>query len=174
MKFYFHDAFMTAIISITGRSGSGKTTLIEGLIGHFSEKGLKISIIKHLRHEFQMDHPGKDTWRYREAGAGGAAIMNESEFAVTGRHGGTLDPRTLAERFFPDADLVIIEGDRESAIDKIEVIGDSAEQPLYRSGIANIIALASDREIPSVLPLFKRDDVAGIGQFIEKKLFPGG
>ncbi len=164
---------MPPVISITGRSGSGKTTLIEGLIGYFAGKGLKVSIIKHLRHEFQVDHPGKDTWRYREAGAAGAGIINVNSFAVFADHEGDMTPQRMADRFFPDADLVIIEGDRESSASKIEVIGDSGEEPLFRSGVKNITALVCDHQTDSSLPTFGRNEVQDVGRYIERTLLEG-
>lgn len=160
---------MPPIIAIIGRSGSGKTTLIEKLIGYFGSRGLRIAIIKHMRHDFDIDHPGKDTHRYRDAGARASAIMNDREFAMTMSIDGPLSPSEAAERFFPGLDLVIVEGFKEGAIPKIEVIGDGGEAPLLDSGIDDIIAVVTDRDVRIGAPLFRRDDVEGVAALIEKR-----
>jgi len=160
---------MPPIIAIIGRSGSGKTTLIEKLIGYFESRGLRIAIIKHMRHDFDIDHPGKDTHRYRDAGARASAIMNDREFAMTMSIDGPLSPSEAAERFFPGFNLVIVEGFKEEAIPKIEVIGDGGEAPLLDSGIDDIIAVVTDRDIRLGAPLFRRGDFEGVAAFIEKR-----
>lgn len=162
---------MPAIISVIGRSNTGKTTLIEKLIRHFNTKGYKISIIKHMKHDFIIDHPGKDTWRYREAGAFASAISNDRRFALISDIDGTMPPLALAERFMEGADLVIIEGYKEGEVPKIEVIGDAPEPPLYLGGVRNIIALVTDRDLAADFPLFRRDDIEGVAAFIEDMVF---
>ncbi|MCU0843808.1 MAG: molybdopterin-guanine dinucleotide biosynthesis protein B [Spirochaetes bacterium] len=162
---------MPFIVSIVGRSGSGKTTLIEKLIGHFNERGHKIAIIKHLRHDFDIDHPGKDTWRYRAAGCGGVAITNDRECALVERLGCPSGSVELALRYFGHYDIVLVEGDKEADVFKVEVVGDSTEAPLFDSGTGNIVAVASDMPVPGGLPHFARNDAAGVGRFIENLLF---
>ncbi len=161
---------MPFIISIVGRSGSGKTTLIEKLIGHFNEKGRKIAIIKHLRHDFDVDRPGKDTWRYRAAGCPGVAITNDHECAVIERLDKPSGSVELALRFFGGYDIVLVEGDKEAEVFKIEVVGDSAEAPLFASGTGNIVAVVCDGPVSGDLPRFARDDASGVGRFIENLL----
>ncbi len=162
---------MPFIVSIVGRSGSGKTTLIEKLIRHFDEGGHKIAIIKHLRHDFDIDHPGKDTWRYRAAGCPGIAITNDRECALVERLDRPSGSVELALRFFGEYDIVLIEGDKEADVFKIEVVADSPEVPLCAAGTANIVALVSDNPVPGTLPRFARDDATGVGRFIENLLF---
>ncbi|HSV95597.1 MAG TPA: molybdopterin-guanine dinucleotide biosynthesis protein B [Spirochaetota bacterium] len=162
---------MPFIVSIVGRSGSGKTTLIEKLIRHFNESGHKIAIIKHLRHDFDIDHPGKDTWRYRAAGCGGVAITNDSECAMVERLERPAGSVELALRFFGGYDIILVEGDKEADVFKIEVVGDSPEGPLCTAGVGNIVAVASDRPVPGSLPHFARNDAAGVGHFIENLRF---
>lgn len=161
---------MSQIISIVGRSSSGKTTLIEGLIRFFNKKGCSISIIKHIKHDFDIDYKGKDTHRYRLAGAFSSIITNDRMFAIISDIYDNMTPVDLANNFLSKSALVIIEGFREGDTPKIEVIGDSTEEPLFMSGVKNIVAIVSDRIIDSKLPLFKRNDIEGIGEFIEKLL----
>jgi molybdopterin-guanine dinucleotide biosynthesis protein MobB len=160
---------MPPILTIMGRTNSGKTTLIERLIGHFNQKGCKISIIKHMKHQFNIDHEGKDSFRYREAGAFSALITNDEHFALISDNVNRLSPVELAESYLGDSDLVIIEGHKDVALPKIEVIGDSKEPPLVEVGMTGIIAIVSDTYIHPTLPCFKRDDIEGIADFIAKQ-----
>ena len=156
------------IIGITGRSGSGKTTLIEKLIGHFTRKGLRVGVVKHTRHHFDTDHPGKDTHRYRSSGAAVSAITDESSMSITALDTGGVSPLEAAPALFADCDLVFIEGFREGPHEKIEVIGDSSESPLFCSGTENILALVSDKEVDSDLPSFTRNDIVSVADFIAR------
>lgn len=155
------------VISIIGRSGSGKTTLIEKLIAHFTREGRRVAVIKHMKHDFQVDHPGKDTHRYRQAGAHAAAITNDRELAVMMSIAGARDPSDIAREYFGDCDLVIVEGYKEGGTMKIEVVGDSPEGPLFASGEAGVAAVVTDRVVSTGLPRFGRDDAGAVAGFIE-------
>ncbi|HQO40204.1 MAG TPA: molybdopterin-guanine dinucleotide biosynthesis protein B [Spirochaetota bacterium] len=158
---------MQKIITIIGRSGSGKTTLVEKLIRHYRSQGKKVSALKSMRHEFNIDHEGKDTWRYREAGVFSAAITNGKTMAFISDIDTDYTPLDLAHLYFPDSDIIIIEGYKESRSPKIEVIGDSTEEPLFVTDNA-IKILVTDRDIVSVLPVIKRNNIDGIIEAIEK------
>jgi molybdopterin-guanine dinucleotide biosynthesis protein B len=155
------------IISVTGRSGSGKTTLIEKLIVHYKSLGKKVSVIKSMRHEFETDPAGKDTFRYRESGAFSSIITNGKKFALISEIDNDANPVDLAEKFFSDSDIIIIEGFKEGNQKKIEVIGDSKEAPLF-TGDKNIKFLVTDKSFETSLPVYKRDDIGGIIVAIEK------
>jgi molybdopterin-guanine dinucleotide biosynthesis adapter protein len=159
---------MPHIVSIVGRSGSGKTTLIEKLVRHWGESGLKIAIIKHMKHDFCVDTAGKDTFRYREAGAAASIITNDRDYAVMASNFEKLSTLDIAKRYCPGFDLVIIEGYKEGDIVKIEVIGDSTEGPLDTAGVTNIVALVTDTAIADQRPVFRRDDTGEIARFIEE------
>ena len=161
---------MPPTIAIIGRSHSGKTTLIEGLIRHFKQKGRKISIIKHMKHDFQIDYRGKDSYRYREAGADSAVITNDRIYALISNDEKTASPLTLADRYLDDSDIIIIEGNKDTVSSKIEVIGDSKEPPLFESKVKDIIAIVSDKRVNTELPCFKRDEIKNIADFIEGML----
>jgi len=155
------------ILTVTGRSGSGKTTLIEKLIAHYKSLGKKVSVVKSMRHEFETDPAGKDTFRYRESGAFASIITNGKKFALISGIGNDEDPLDLAKKFFRDSDIVIIEGYKEGKIRKIEVIGDQEEAPLFHDD-HNIKILVTDRILKTGLPVFKRNDIDGIAAEIEK------
>ncbi len=155
------------IITVTGRSGSGKTTLIEKLVKEYSASGRTVSVIKSMRHEFEVDREGKDTWRYRSAGAASALITNGRRIALMADIGDHETPIALAEKYMSAYDIVIIEGYKEGDTPKIEVIGDSVEPPLFESD-SNIIMVVSDREFKTTLPLYKRDDVKRVMECVER------
>lgn len=155
------------IISVTGRSGSGKTTLIEKMIVHYKSLGKKVSVIKSMRHDFDTDPRGKDTYRYRESGASASIITNGKKFALISEIENDANPMELAQKFFTDSDIIIIEGFKEGNQKKIEVIGDSMETPLFYEDM-NIRILVSDKVFDTDLPVFRRDDFDGIIEVIEK------
>lgn len=155
------------IISVTGRSGSGKTTLIEKMIVHYKSLGKKVSVIKSMRHDFDTDPEGKDTYRYRESGASASIITNGKKFALISEIDNEANPLELAKKFFSDSDIIIIEGFKEGDQKKIEVIGDSKETPLFYDD-KNIRILVSDKVLDTELPVFKRDDIEVIIEAIEK------
>lgn len=158
---------MQKIITIIGRSGSGKTTLIEKLIKRYRSQGKKVSALKSMRHEFNIDHQGKDTWRYREAGVFSLAITNGKTMAFISDIKADYTPLDLAHQYFADSDIIIIEGYKEGRLAKIEVIGDSTEDPLFVTDNA-VKILVTDRDISSDLPVIKRDNIDGIIEAIEK------
>lgn len=155
------------IIPVTGRSGSGKTTLVEKLIVHYKSTGKKVSVIKSMRHNFDTDPAGKDTFRYRESGAAASIITNGKKFALISEIDDEANPLDLAERFFSGSDIIIIEGYKESSLSKIEVIGDSNEPPLFNDD-SSIKILVTDKSFETELPVYKRDDVNSIVGAIEK------
>jgi molybdopterin-guanine dinucleotide biosynthesis protein MobB len=151
-------------ICIVGRSGSGKTTLIEKLTAHFSLSGMRVGAIKSAGHIDFND--AKDSERYRKAGASISSVTDGSRYAVFFNSPGISDPAYIAEKYFSDCDVVIIEGYKNSQLDKVEVIGDGPEEPLYRSGISKIRFAVSDSGMDDIT-CFKRDDVASIAGAIE-------
>lgn len=158
---------MQKIITIIGRSGSGKTTLVEKLINHYKAEGKKVSALKSMRHDFQIDHEGKDTWRYREAGVFSAAITNGRKMAFVSDIDTDYTPLDIAHLYFPESDVIIIEGYKESRGPKIEVIGDSGEEPLYKGDDA-VKIVVTDRVITAPVPVFKRNDIASIVREIDR------
>jgi molybdopterin-guanine dinucleotide biosynthesis adapter protein len=158
---------MHTMISITGRSNSGKTTLILKIIGELSKRGYRASVIKHTFHHLDSDPQGKDSWRFRNSGAETVVLANDSELALFTRLEEPPSPEELAERYIhSNSHIVILEGFKSASFPKMEVVGDSEEAPLYESGIMNIQAVISDKKSDTELPVFRRDDVRGITDFI--------
>ena len=141
------------VFGFAGYSGAGKTTLIEQLIPRFVQAGLRVSLIKHAHHAFDIDKPGKDSYRHREAGAN--ELRDEAQPSLE---------EQLA-RFAP-CDLVLVEGFKRAAIPKLEVFRPSFERPLLHPDDANIVAIAADAPVQTALPLLDLNNPDAIAEFI--------
>ena len=158
-------------IGIAGYSGSGKTTLIEKLIPRLVAAGLRVSLIKHAHHEFDLDQPGKDSHRHRMAGAGEVLITSSKRWALMHELRGATEPALEEQlKHLAPCDVVIVEGWKHHAIPKIEVHRKLAEKPLLYPDDASVIAIASDESLATDLPQFELDDGEGVAQFIIKYL----
>jgi len=159
------------IIGIAGYSGSGKTTLIEKLIPMFVLEGFKVSLIKHAHHEFDVDQPGKDSWRHRHAGASEVMIGSSNRWALMHELRGAPEPSLddLLKRLSP-CDLVIVEGWKFNAIPKVEVHRKLADKPLLFTEDRSVVAIATDEQLASELPQFGLEDAEGVAQFIIRHL----
>ncbi len=153
------------LISIVGHSGSGKTTLIEKLLPVLVTAGLKVSTIKHTHHQVPLDTPGKDSWRFKQAGAGGSMLVTPHALQLVADYSELHDPVFLAQRYFGDADLVLAESFSNADCPKIEVLR-AACSTTPRCG-DGLIALVTDvASAHPHLPNFALDDVDGIAKFI--------
>ena len=145
------------ILGLTGWSGSGKTTLLASLLPHFVARGLTVSTIKHAHHGFDLDQPGKDSWRHRQAGAREVMIASAMRWALMHEHTGP-EPSLpeLIARLAP-VDLVVVEGFKANPHPKIEVFRPSLGRAPLWPGRDDIVAIASDEplDVPgkAVLPL---------------------
>ena len=159
------------VIGIIRYSNSGKTTLIESLIPLFQARGLTVSAIKNAHHGFDMDRPGKDSFRYRDAGAGQVLIATALRWALlteTPQRPATLDE--LLERLEP-CDLVIVEGFKsEGHVPRIEVRRAAEPEPAIFPRDPNVIAIASDHSVQAPLPVLDLNAPAKIAEFIALRL----
>ena len=160
------------VISIIGKTDSGKTTLIEQLIPLFSKKGYIVGTIKHDVHDFQMDHPGKDTWRHTQAGARTVVIASSKKIAMIKQRTSVMSIEDMARDFFPDVDFVITEGYASDSFPKIEVFRPGVHNdPIYKQlGENNLIAFVSDQELDFDVPCFTFNELDKIIMFIEEQL----
>jgi molybdopterin-guanine dinucleotide biosynthesis adapter protein len=159
------------IFGFTGRSGSGKTTMIETLIPIFNGMGLSISVIKHTHHEFDVDQPGKDSWRQRHAGAMEVLLTSDMRWVLMHELRGAPEP-DLREQLahLSPCDLVLVEGFKRQPIPKLEVWrAANSTLPLYPAD-KSIVAIASDAKLHVGLPLFGLDDHCRIAEFIVRRL----
>jgi molybdopterin-guanine dinucleotide biosynthesis adapter protein len=150
-----------------GWSGSGKTTLIEQLIPRFTRRGLKVSLIKHAHHTFDVDHPGKDSYRHRQAGAAEILVTSSRRWVLMHELRGAPEPsfEEQVKRISP-CDLLLVEGFKHAPIPKLEVWRKETGEPLLHPNDPHIVAVASDASIETKLPLLDLNDVDGICRFI--------
>ena len=155
------------VFGFAGYSGSGKTTLIEQLIPRFVMRGLRVSLIKHAHHLFDIDRPGKDSYRHREAGAGEVLITSSQRWVLMHelRQEGEPTLEDQLARFGP-CDLVLVEGYKHAEIPKIEVHRPAHGRPMLSPQDPNIVAVATDAAIDSELPRLDINDPDAIAQFI--------
>lgn len=129
------------IVGISGPSGSGKTTLIRRLIPEFKRHRLSVAVVKHCPHGFDLEPAGKDSWRFARAGAEGVAMVSGDRTAVAYPGRPERDWRALARRFFPDVDIVLVEGGRNlKGVATIEIVPAPGSAPV-RAGAARRVAL---------------------------------
>jgi molybdopterin-guanine dinucleotide biosynthesis protein B len=159
------------IYGITGWKNSGKTTLVERLVAEITGRGYSVSTIKHAHHGFDVDHPGKDSYRHREAGAKQVLVASRKRWALMSESRGAPEPllSELIARLEP-VDLVLIEGYKRDRHPKIEARRAATAQDMIAQDDPTIEAVASDAPLPGPnLPRFDLDDVAGIADFILKR-----
>lgn len=158
------------VFGITGWKNSGKTTLTEKLVTELVRRGWKVSTIKHAHHDFDIDKPGADSFRHRQAGATEVAIVSGARWAVMHELRGEDEPtlETILSRLAP-SDIVIVEGYKREAHRKIETRRMEAKDrtPLSASD-PNIVAIASDFAVErDTLPVFDLNDTKSIADFVE-------
>ena len=158
-------------IGFIGYSNSGKTTLIEKLIPRFRARGLSVSAIKNAHHGFDMDRPGKDSYRYREAGAGQVLISTTERWALlTETPAGHASLEQLLRQLAP-CDLVIVEGFKsEGNLPRIEVRRSTVADPPIHPHDSNVIAVAADFAMECPLPVLDLNDPDKIVAFIMQRL----
>ena len=159
------------IFGFAGWSGSGKTTLIEKLIPRFVARGLKVSLIKHAHHTFEVDQPGKDSYRHRHAGCAEVLVSSSRRWALVHELRAAPEPgfAELVERLSP-CDLVLIEGFKRERVPKLEVYRAVTGEPLLHPQDRDIVAIASDQRLDTRLPQFDLDDAPGIASFVLKQV----
>jgi len=158
------------ILGFIGNSNSGKTTLIEKLLPVFRARGLSVSAIKHAHHGFDMDRPGKDSYRYREAGAGQVLIATAQRWALLTE---TPRPATFGDLLaqLAPCDLVLVEGFRsEGAFPRVEVRRTTSKEPPLWPADPHVLAIAADHAIETHLPVLDLNDAAKIAAFVASRL----
>jgi len=159
------------IFGFAGWSGSGKTTLIEQLIPRFVQRGLSVSLIKHAHHTFDVDHPGKDSYRHRHAGAAEILVTSSRRWVLMHELRGAHEP-AFAEQVkrISLCDLLLVEGFKHAPIPKLEVWRAQTGEPLLHPNDSHIVAVASDAKVDTRLPLLDLNDVEAVSTFILKHL----
>ncbi len=139
-------------VGFAGFSGSGKTTLVERLIPALKLRGLRVSVVKHAHHEFDIDHPGKDSWRHRQAGAFETVVASRRRLALIREfeQPAQLTVHHVIAELYPGIDWVLVEGFKDSNLLKIEVWRAASGKPALYPDDPFIVAVATDS--PQSLP----------------------
>ena len=150
-----------------GWSGSGKTTLIEKLIPLFVKRGLKVSLIKHAHHTFDVDVPGKDSYRHRQAGATEVLVTSSRRWVLMHELRGAQEPSFDEQlKHLSPCDLLIVEGFKFAPIPKLEVWRAGPGEGMLHPNDPHIVAVASDEKVETRLPLFDLNDPESIAGFV--------
>ena len=159
------------VIGFAGFSGSGKTTLIEKVIPVLVMEGFKVALIKHAHHEFEIDQPGKDSWRHRHAGAQEVLVSSSRRWALIHELRGATEPGLHDQlKMLSPCDIVIVEGYKNERIAKIEVHRAGSGKPLLYPQDSNIVAIATDEKLNAALPQLDLENAEAIAQFIVRHL----
>jgi molybdopterin-guanine dinucleotide biosynthesis protein B len=161
------------VIGLAGWSGAGKTTLLARVIPHFRREGLRVSVIKHAHHSFDVDVPGKDSWVHRQSGAEEVLVSSGKRFALMHELRGAPEPQ-LPEllRKLSRVDLVVVEGFKSEPHRKIEVYRKAnGKAPLFPDDPA-IVGLATDATVETVLPVAHLDDIPAVAAMMQRFAIP--
>lgn len=160
------------VFGFAGWSGSGKTSLIEALISRLVAQGVAVSLVKHAHHAFDVDHPGKDSHRHREAGSAEVLVSSATRWALMHELRGapelTLD-QALSR--LSACDVVLVEGYKRAPIPKLEIWREAVGKPLLHPVDPHIIAIATDTpaRLDTRLPVLDLNDVAGIATLVRER-----
>ena len=151
------------VIGLAGWSGAGKTTLLKRAIPHLLKEGLRVSVIKHAHQKFDVDMPGKDSWRHREAGAEEVLVSSGNRWALMHELRGAAEPR-LPELLskLSAVDLVMVEGFKREPHRKIEVHRAANAKPLLFPDDPGIVGIATDTAVETRLPTVHLDDIEAV------------
>jgi molybdopterin-guanine dinucleotide biosynthesis adapter protein len=161
------------VIGLAGWSGAGKTTLLTRALPHLLGQGLRVSVIKHAHHKFDVDTPGKDSWRHREAGAEEVLVSSGARWALMHELRGDREPALpeLLAKLSP-VDLVVVEGYKTDPHRKIEVHRAANGKPLLFPNDPGIVGVASDVEVATSLPMVHLDDIPAVAAMMLRSAMP--
>ncbi|MBA2672124.1 molybdopterin-guanine dinucleotide biosynthesis protein B [Ramlibacter sp.] len=160
------------VVGFAGFSGSGKTTLVEKLIPVLKMRGLRVSVVKHAHHKFDIDHPGKDTWRHREAGAFEVIVASDKRLALMREfeQPANLTVHHLIAELYDGVDWVLVEGFKDSDLFKIEVWRPEAAKPARYPEDPFVAAIATDAPdqlpVPALRPVLDLNDPDAVAQWL--------
>lgn len=160
------------VVGFAGFSGSGKTTLVESLIPALKMRGLRVSVVKHAHHKFDIDHPGKDTYRHREAGAFEVVVASDMRLALIREfeRPARLTVHHLIAELYDGVDWVLVEGFKESNLLKVEVWRPEAGKPALYNDDDFVVAIATNRpdQLPqaTLRPVLDLDDADAVAQWL--------
>jgi molybdopterin-guanine dinucleotide biosynthesis adapter protein len=160
------------VVGFAGYSGSGKTHLVERLIPALKMRGLRVSVVKHAHHNFDIDHPGKDTYRHREAGAFEVVVASDRRLALMREfeQPAKLSVHHLLAELYDGVDWVLVEGFKDSNLLKVEIWRPDAGKPARYPDDDFIVAIATDAANrlpePTLRPVLDLNDADAIAQWL--------
>jgi molybdopterin-guanine dinucleotide biosynthesis protein B len=157
------------VIGLAGWSGAGKTTLLARIIPHFLQEGLRVSVIKHAHHSFDVDVPGKDSWVHRQSGAVEVLVSSGQRWALMHELRGADEPRLpeLLVKLSP-VDLVVVEGFKSEPHRKIEVHRTANGKAMLFPDDPAIVGIATDGAVETALPVVHLDDIPAIAAMMQR------
>ena len=164
------------VVTFVAPSGTGKTTLLEKVITELKQRGIRVGAIKHDAHRFEIDHPGKDSYRFAHAGADTTVISSSETLALVKHQTSSPSPEELIATYFDDVDLVLVEGFKRSTLPKIEVHRCTGEPDLICRGAYHdpaLLAVASDEPLQLDVPVLDLNEPAQVAEFIMTRVVQG-
>jgi molybdopterin-guanine dinucleotide biosynthesis adapter protein len=161
------------VIGLAGWSGAGKTTLLTRLIPYFIAEDLRVSVIKHAHHDFDVDVPGKDSWIHRQSGATEVLVSSTRRWALMDELRAAREPKLpelLAK--MSRVDLVVIEGFKREPHRKIEVHRAANGKPLLFPDDPGVVGIATDTRVETTLPTAHLDDVEAVAALLKRSAIP--
>jgi len=157
------------VIGLAGWSGAGKTTLLARIIPYFHKEGLRVSVIKHAHHSFDVDVPGKDSWVHRQSGAAEVLVSSGKRWALMHELRGAPEPRLpeLLKKMSP-VDLVVVEGFKSEPHRKIEVHRAANGKAMLFPDDPAIVGIATDAAVETELPVAHLDDIPAIAAMMQR------
>jgi len=161
------------VIGLAGWSGAGKTTLLSRVIPHWLKDGLRVSVVKHAHHHFDVDVPGKDSWVHRQSGATEVLVSSANRWALM--HELRQDPEPQLSELLARlsrVDLVVVEGFKSGPHRKIEVHRAGNGKPFLFPEDAAIAGIATDAAVETALPVAHLDDIAAVAAMMRNSAIP--
>jgi molybdopterin-guanine dinucleotide biosynthesis protein B len=152
---------MIPVISVVGRSNVGKTTFLEKVVKELKDRGYRVAVIKHDTHGFEIDQPGKDSWRMTQAGSDVVILSSADKMAMIKKPGQELSLDQLAALVEDGVDIIISEGYKSADKPKIEVLRSGVSDKIL-SQDQELVALVTDQYFDLGVPQFTHDDVSGV------------
>ena len=164
---------ITKAVSFVAKSGTGKTTLLEKVIAELKQRGYRVGVIKHDAHRFEIDHPGKDSWRLTQAGADTMLVSSPEKLALIKKYADPPPVDELIATYFADVDVILTEGFKKSGLPKIEVHRRERSATLICRGEEHdptLVAVASDSPLELDVPVLDLNNPAQVADFVEKHI----
>ena len=161
---------MPPVVAIIGKKNCGKTTLIVKLIPELINLGFRVGTIKHHHGVINMDQPGKDTWRHKQAGAHAVVLSSPTGLGLIRDSPREISVPEIVDLYFTDVDLVLTEGYKKEVLPKIEIFRSTIHsEPLSDPG-KDLIAMMSDVEVDRDIPCFRLDEIRQLAEFLVEKV----